>query len=237
MKQGSGRRTFLKQLATAGSLGFVTAGNESNATGAGLTGNRPSGGKGTAEGISFPRAFRGDQLAMVAFPLGGIGTGSISLGGRGQLRDWEIFNRPEKGRFPTYTFALSGQRRRVRSLSHGFWNPGSFPRSKGARAPVGGTLPVFHGWMAPSLPVNSPSLGSIFKTRPCRSMFVWKRSTRLFLSIPSAPVSRSQCSGTGSVILAPKECPLRSHSTWTTRWGSWEGSTNSERGMVSKACS
>jgi uncharacterized protein (DUF608 family) len=42
---------------------------------------------------------------MIAFPLGGIGTGSISLGGRGQLRDWEIFNRPDKGRSPDYAFA------------------------------------------------------------------------------------------------------------------------------------
>lgn len=41
---------------------------------------------------------------MIAFPLGGIGTGSISLGGRGQLRDWEIFNRPDKGNSPDYCF-------------------------------------------------------------------------------------------------------------------------------------
>lgn len=33
----------------------------------------------------------------LAFPLGGIGTGNISLGARGDLRDWEIFNRPAKG--------------------------------------------------------------------------------------------------------------------------------------------
>jgi non-lysosomal glucosylceramidase len=42
---------------------------------------------------------------MIAFPLGGIGTGTISLGGRGQLRDWEIFNRPDKGNSPDYAFA------------------------------------------------------------------------------------------------------------------------------------
>jgi uncharacterized protein (DUF608 family) len=41
---------------------------------------------------------------MIAFPLGGIGTGTISLGGRGQLRDWEIFNRPDKGNRPDYVF-------------------------------------------------------------------------------------------------------------------------------------
>jgi uncharacterized protein (DUF608 family) len=48
--------------------------------------------------------FSGRQLATIAFPLGGIGTGSISLGGRGQLRDWEIFNRPDKGKSPRYAF-------------------------------------------------------------------------------------------------------------------------------------
>ena len=42
---------------------------------------------------------------MIAFPLGGVGAGCISLGGRGQLRDWEIFNRSEKGRRPRYCFA------------------------------------------------------------------------------------------------------------------------------------
>ncbi len=33
----------------------------------------------------------------LAFPLGGIGTGNVSLGARGNLRDWEIFNRANKG--------------------------------------------------------------------------------------------------------------------------------------------
>src|SRR6185503_17380456 len=55
--------------------------------------------------IALPRTLRGDQLAQVAFPLGGIGTGTISLGGRGELRDWEIFNRPDRGYAPMYGFA------------------------------------------------------------------------------------------------------------------------------------
>jgi uncharacterized protein (DUF608 family) len=33
----------------------------------------------------------------LAMPLGGIGTGTVSLGGRGDLRNWEIANRPGKG--------------------------------------------------------------------------------------------------------------------------------------------
>lgn len=50
------------------------------------------------------RSFTGEALAQVAFPLGGIGTGTISLGGRGNLRDWEIFNRPAKGKNLPMTF-------------------------------------------------------------------------------------------------------------------------------------
>ena len=38
-----------------------------------------------------------DHLAKIALPLGGIGTGTVSLGGRGDLRDWEVVNRPAKG--------------------------------------------------------------------------------------------------------------------------------------------
>lgn len=50
------------------------------------------------------RVFSGRALGEIAFPLGGIGTGTVSLGGRGELRDWEIFNRPNKGRSLPFTF-------------------------------------------------------------------------------------------------------------------------------------
>lgn len=42
--------------------------------------------------------------SAVAFPLGGIGTGNVSLGARGELRDWEIFNRANKGTLLPNTF-------------------------------------------------------------------------------------------------------------------------------------
>ncbi len=54
-----------------------------------------------------PGIYRGEQLKEIAFPLGGIGTGTVSLGGRGNLRDWEIFNRPGKSiNFPFTFFAI-----------------------------------------------------------------------------------------------------------------------------------
>jgi len=57
--------------------------------------------------VGPPRTFRGRELEHIAFPLGGIGTGCVSLAGNGSLRDWEIFNRPSKGRqLPGTFFAL-----------------------------------------------------------------------------------------------------------------------------------
>ena len=44
-----------------------------------------------------------NHLFQVALPLGGIGTGQVSLGGRGELRDWEIMNIPAKGFSTVYT--------------------------------------------------------------------------------------------------------------------------------------
>ncbi len=49
------------------------------------------------------RTYFGDA-SETAFLLGGIGTGNISVGSAGQLRDFEIFNRPGKGDMPSYTF-------------------------------------------------------------------------------------------------------------------------------------
>ena len=45
-----------------------------------------------------------DHLARIALPLGGIGTGTVSLGGRGNLHDWEVVNRPAKGFTPANCF-------------------------------------------------------------------------------------------------------------------------------------
>ena len=49
-------------------------------------------------GADWPvaRRFDGDHLLRVALPMGGIGCGSVSLSGRGELVDWEIMNRANK---------------------------------------------------------------------------------------------------------------------------------------------
>jgi non-lysosomal glucosylceramidase len=50
------------------------------------------------------REYVGADLAEIAFPIGGIGTGCISITGKGELVDWEIFNRPNKSYRPRHTF-------------------------------------------------------------------------------------------------------------------------------------
>lgn len=93
----SDRRDFLKQVATAAAVGSAMRPLQA----ASAPGSPVNAGE---SAITFPRKFSGEALRTLAFPLGGIGTGSISLGGRGELRDWEIFNRPDKGYTLNYSF-------------------------------------------------------------------------------------------------------------------------------------
>jgi len=60
--------------------------------------------RGSSSGPAPGRRFTRESLREIAFPLGGIGTGTVSLGGCGNFRDWEIFNRPNKGGVLPFTF-------------------------------------------------------------------------------------------------------------------------------------
>lgn len=99
----SGRRGFLKTVALAGGASRSQA-MQKPAAQAPKAEGAPKPAAPARPAFQYPRTFSGRQLAMLAFPLGGVAAGSVSLGGRGQLRDWEIFNRPDKGRLVGYAF-------------------------------------------------------------------------------------------------------------------------------------
>ncbi|MDQ0059486.1 GH116 family glycosyl-hydrolase [Paenibacillus harenae] len=97
------------------------------------------------------------EAKEAAFLLGGIGTGNISLGSRGELRDFEIFNHPAKGTALPNTFfairvkpeegtavsrVLESKLQPPHSLSHGYHplTAGGLPRLE--RSSLIGAYPV-----------------------------------------------------------------------------------------------
>jgi uncharacterized protein (DUF608 family) len=46
--------------------------------------------------ITVLKKYNSEHLHRMAMPIGGIGRGTVSLGGNGELRDWEIMNVPAK---------------------------------------------------------------------------------------------------------------------------------------------
>ncbi len=141
-RKGYSRRTFLKHAAIGSALGSPLGQVEGRVPG-GEDRKQPRGDVNVKDQtwssrIAFPRVFTGANLKMIAFPLGGIGTGSISLGGRGQLRDWEIFNRPDKGNSPDYCFPAiwvqpQGRKAVARILEARMTPPYEGPSGLGAR--------------------------------------------------------------------------------------------------------
>lgn len=103
------RRDFLRTVGVATAAIPVSLSQVASATGQAATKeqtekpqSKPA--LASAAEIQYPRKFTGRQLARISFPLGGIGTGGIGLGGRGNLMDWEIYNRPDVGNSPEYAF-------------------------------------------------------------------------------------------------------------------------------------
>ena len=64
------------------------------------------GGQAAATDPAWPvaRRYSGHDRSRISLPLGGIGTGTVGFGGRGQLRDWELENHPSKGLTSPLTF-------------------------------------------------------------------------------------------------------------------------------------
>ncbi|MFI5356190.1 MAG: GH116 family glycosyl-hydrolase [Opitutales bacterium] len=96
-------------------------------------------------------SYTGEKLARVALPVGGIGTGTVSLCGWGAWRHWEVANRPAKGFTPSGQgrsaplFALRAQPRGAPAVTRLLEGPlpvGEWEGEEGAPAPNAG-LPRF----------------------------------------------------------------------------------------------
>lgn len=92
------------------------------------------------------RRYSGEHLDRISLPIGGIGTGTIGLGGRGQLRDFELANRPAKGFRPGVAFlAMRAEHpdgRVVARVLEGPIPPGEYEGAAGSTAANHG-LPRF----------------------------------------------------------------------------------------------
>ncbi len=90
--------------------------------------------------------YTSEKLLHIAMPLGGIGTGTVSLAGRGDLRDWEIANRPAKGFTPTHSFFVlrvrSGSEPPIARVLEGSIDPVLYEGEGGCTVPQHG-LPRF----------------------------------------------------------------------------------------------
>ena len=110
MKSRTSRRDFVKAAVAASLAGAASPAAQpapvSPSAGRADASSKPSHANHPAPSHErgYPRLFSGRHLARISCPLGGIGTGGIGLGGRGNLQDWQIFNRPDTGNTPDLTF-------------------------------------------------------------------------------------------------------------------------------------
>ena len=105
LSNSTSRRDFFKAAVAASLTGVVSPAQEPAKAPAAQATHHPAAQKKseTKQDTAYPRVFTGRHLNRISCPLGGIGTGGIGLGGRGNLQDWQIYNRPDTGNNPELT--------------------------------------------------------------------------------------------------------------------------------------
>lgn len=106
----------------------------------------------------MPRMYRGEDNQLVAFPMGGIGAGTICLEGTGALSHVSLYHRPDLLHEPNAFAALTSA-----AAGHGrSYCRARFPERKIFRAPGGrptvcmGATSAFPGSGRPPSPPGSP---------------------------------------------------------------------------------
>ena len=133
-------------------------------------------------------AYSGRNLDLISFPLGGIGTGSIGLSGRGGLVDCEIFNRPNIGSSFARTFPSSGRANTASSRSAACSWPLRIRRISitgwASRVPP---AKAFLIWIPARSAANIPLLGLTLRAGACLSRWFWRRTIPLYRLIRKTP--------------------------------------------------
>jgi uncharacterized protein (DUF608 family) len=105
MKNGSGRRGFLRNLGVGGAAAFLPIGRLKAAEIA------PAEEQTVAAGVPYKRkynsAYTGQNLNRVAFPIGGIGAGMFCLEGTGAISHMSVRNNPDVFNEPGMFAAIS----------------------------------------------------------------------------------------------------------------------------------
>ncbi len=155
-RSGIGRRGFVKTVGLGVAWTAVPAATSTGAPATEAGSEAKPAAPAVARALADPdwpslRHYDADHLLRVALPIGGIGTGTVSLGGRGDLRDFELMNRPAKGFVPPGAaapfFALRVQEEGGAPIARAIEGPIPKERlegSHGSPAPNAG-LPRFHG--------------------------------------------------------------------------------------------
>ena len=141
----------------------------------------------TASANRAPRWLPANASAA-AFPLGGIGTGNVSIGARGELRDWETRELPRQGhvKLPFSFFAIDVRgrelepgdpRARVEAPAAARGRPGLLHR-RSRRTPPPARLPP-----ARRVPARRRR---VRRRRPARARCAWRRSPRSSRWMPHA---------------------------------------------------
>ncbi|MGQ9526056.1 MAG: GH116 family glycosyl-hydrolase, partial [Armatimonadota bacterium] len=103
------RRQFLQEMAARSAAVVIAASGLAPAQARTVSTSAPPSSALRRYAVTPARAFEGANLEAVAMPIGGIGTGTIWLDGRGRLAVWQIFNNFTEERVPNSFFAVRAQ--------------------------------------------------------------------------------------------------------------------------------
>lgn len=164
----TGRRSFLKTVtAGAGAIALPAAPALGGTVPPGVpssTGDERS----SPTVLDYPRAYTGPQLKMISFPLGGIGAGSLSLGGRDNCAIGRSSIGRRLGTLPSTLLRQCGRRRVKPKRWLACWKREYCRRMKDLRASGSPTFPAFRASNPAPSPANSPWRISRLPIQTCR---------------------------------------------------------------------